>query len=77
MTRERFKRVIVWLALTFVLALPLAATFTPPVSAQGHYRRYDQRARYYRRGHPYPGYRYRPGYYPKRRYGHPYRYHHR
>ena len=83
MNHERFKKVIVWLALTCVFALPVAATFTAPVSAQGHYRRYDQRARYYRGRHEYrPGvrsrYKYRQGYYPRGRYyGHPQRYYRR
>ena len=35
MNYERFKKTTIWLALTCVLALPVAATFTPPVSAQG------------------------------------------
>jgi hypothetical protein len=49
MNRERFKKVIVWLTLTCVLALPVAATFTSPVSAQGHHRRYIRRGWH---GHP-------------------------
>jgi len=58
MNYGRFKKATIWLALICVFALPVAATFTPPVSAQGYHRRYDRRARYYhrdqwRRGHVY------------------------
>jgi hypothetical protein len=89
MNYKRFKKATIWLALTCVLALPVAATFTPPVSAQGYHRRYDRRSRYYYRDrwgrrHVYRPwvrsrhYRYRHGYFPKvRYYGHPPRYHQR
>ena len=49
MNYKRFKKATIWLALTCVLALPVAATFTPPVSAQGYHRRYDRRSRHYYR----------------------------
>jgi hypothetical protein len=49
MNYGRFKKATIWLALTCVFALPVAATFTSPVSAQGYHRRYDRRARYYYR----------------------------
>ncbi|HKQ80011.1 MAG TPA: hypothetical protein VJ810_40340 [Blastocatellia bacterium] len=42
MNYERFKKVMVWLALMCVFAIPLAPTFTSPAYAQGYYRRYDR-----------------------------------
>ena len=42
MNYERFKKIVICLALTCVFALPVAATFTSPVYAQGRYRRYDR-----------------------------------
>jgi hypothetical protein len=68
------------------LALPVAATLATQVSAQGHHRGYDRRARHYypRRPsayHPRAKYRYgyRHGYGPRgvRYHGRPYRYHRR
>src|SRR5262245_20385952 len=74
MNYERFKKLIALLALTFVFALPVAATFTTPVFAQGYHRRYrndrDYDRDYWRRRHvyryPYARYRY---YSPRNRYG--------
>jgi hypothetical protein len=90
MNYKRFKKATIWLALTCVLALPVAMTFTPPVSAQGYHRRYDRRARYYYRDrwgrlrYVYRPrarsrhYRYRPRYFPRvRYYGYPPRYYRR
>jgi hypothetical protein len=86
MNRERFKKVIVWLALACVFSLPVATTLTPPVSAQGHQRHYDRRARHYSHGRPAAyrpwaksHYRYRHGYSPRgaKYYGRPNRYHRR
>ena len=74
MNYERFKKATIWLALTCVFALPVAATFTLPVHAQGYHRRYDRRARYYDRDQ----WRRRHAYRPRvRYYGHPPRYHRR
>jgi hypothetical protein len=86
MNRERFKKVIVWLALACVLALPVAAMLATQASAQGHHRSYDRRARHHypRRPaayHPRAKYHYgrRHGYGPKgvKYHGHPYRHHRR
>jgi hypothetical protein len=74
MSYGRFKKATICLALICVFALPVAATFTPPVSAQGYHRRYDRRARYYYRDQ----WRRQHAYHPRvRHYGHPPRYHRR
>ncbi len=67
MNYGRFKKLIVWLALLFIFALPITPIFTSPAYAQGYYRRYDRRdyGRYtrrydpywQRRAYPYPGVR--------------------
>jgi hypothetical protein len=65
-----FKKAIAWLALLCVFAIPVAATFTPTVSAQGYYRRDRNDRDYWRRRQMYrqPDTRYR--YYgPRYRYG--------
>jgi len=81
---ERFKKIIVSLALMCVFALPVATTFTPPAYAQsGVYSDVAQWRRYghwgYRGyyGYPYGGFRrsyYSPYYRPYYRgyYGYPY-----
>jgi len=70
MNYERFKKVIAMLALMFVFALPVAATFTTPVYAQGYHRRYRYDRDNWRRRQeyrpPYARYRY---YGPRYRYG--------
>ena len=42
MNYDRFKKAIFWLSLMGVFALPVAATFTMPVFAQGRYRSYER-----------------------------------
>ena len=71
MNYERIKKVIVWLSLVCVFALPVAATFTTPVFAQGYYRRYQHDRDYWRRRHEYrpPLVRHRFYGYPEHRYG--------
>ena len=77
MNRERFKKAIVWLTLTFVFALPVAATITTPASAQGYHRRYGRQARHYCAGRAYcPSARYRHGY-RQGYYGRPHQYYRR
>ena len=79
MNYERFKKVIVWLALICAFALPVATMVTSPVFAQGRYRRYDRRdydrwERRYDRDHWRRRRAYRDPWGRYRYYGYPYRY---
>jgi len=69
MNYERFKKVIVSLALIFVFAFSTIVTSVTPVSAQGYYPRRYWGQQYYRPAYryPYQGQYYYPGQY--NRYG--------
>jgi hypothetical protein len=76
MNYDRFKKVIVSMALIFVFAFSTIVASVTPVSAQGYYpRRYGWERQYYRPAYRYPYsgryYRHRYGIY-NRYYGYPY-----